>query len=153
MLNLLRLVVWSTNVSLWKSPAPGTRGLNISLMLLSALINRSAWLHHLRVLTHDESSLGRSVKVLLSQSTLSASLTTKLNWVEIRGRLNTLWRGPATQEHLSPPGHQRWWLPELLGLSWCCESFQRVPEALTQGKLFLSTEGTWVMTRHPKQDK
>ena len=75
-----------------------------------------------------------------------ATYQAELNWNHRETR-HTLARAPFT------PGHQHWWLLELLGLSWCCWSRQWVPEALIQRKHHLTTEGAWVMSRHPKQDE
>ena len=76
----------------------------------------------------------------------SATCQAELHWNHREAR-HTLARAPFS------PGHQRWWPLELLGLSRCCWSHQRVPEALIQGKYLLTTEGAWVISRHPEQDE
>lgn len=44
MLNLSWLPFWCPNVRMWTSPAPRIRGVNLSVTLLSALINSTSWL-------------------------------------------------------------------------------------------------------------
>lgn len=82
-----------TNVNLWKSPALRSRGLNISLMQLSALINSGSWLQWLRVFTRDKPSKGRTVQCCsLKPASKPAWLCQAArSWTS--GRLNTRRRG------------------------------------------------------------